>query len=68
MWLPNFISQADTLSKMLESMTFGFKMFLAYILMLIVMTFNFWLMLAAVLGVTTGYFLFGFKPLVFEVM
>ena len=41
-------------------------MMLAYVLMLIVMTFNFWLLLAGVLGLTTGYFVFGFKPLVFE--
>ena len=34
---------------------------LAYILMLIVMTYNTWLCLATVLGSTVGYFLFGWR-------
>jgi len=37
------------------------QMSLAYILMLIVMTFNTWLCLAVVLGSTLGYFLIGWK-------
>ena len=37
------------------------QMSLAYILMLIVMTFNTWLCLAVVLGSTLGYFLVGWK-------
>ena len=37
------------------------QMSLAYLLMLIVMTFNTWLCLAVVLGSTLGYFLVGWK-------
>ena len=36
------------------------SLFLSYMLMLIVMTFNFGLFMAAVLGLTFGYFIFGF--------
>ena len=37
------------------------QMSLAYLLMLVVMTFNTWLCLAVVLGSTLGYFLVGWK-------
>ncbi|TRY74947.1 hypothetical protein TCAL_01265 [Tigriopus californicus] len=37
---------------------------LAYILMLVFMTYNSWLCLAVVLGFTTGYFLFGWRKMV----
>ena len=46
---------------LLGTMLHLLQMSLAYILMLIVMTFNTWLCLAVVLGSTLGYFLVGWK-------
>lgn len=43
------------------------SLFLAYILMLILMTFNFWLFLSICFGYMTGYAIFGFRPVEFSV-
>ena len=44
------------------------KIALAYLLMLIVMTFNIWLIMSVVLGSALGYFVIGWKkPLTFDV-
>lgn len=43
------------------------SLFLAYILMLILMTFNFWLFLSICFGYMTGYAIFGFQPVEFSV-
>ncbi len=42
------------------------KLFLSYMVMLILMTFNAGLFLAVVTGYTFGYFLTGFSPVTFE--
>ena len=41
-----------------------FQVCLSYGLMLVVMTYNSWLCLATVLGITAGYFLFGWRKTV----
>jgi|LakMenE01Jun11ns_1017448.scaffolds.fasta_scaffold9612372_1 hypothetical protein len=43
------------------------KLVASYMLMLTVMTFNVGLLIAAVLGLSTGYFIFGFAPAKFIV-
>ena len=42
------------------AVVYFFSLFLSYMLMLIVMTFNFGLFLAAVIGLSFGYYIFGF--------
>lgn len=46
--------------RFLIALTYLVCIFFSYILMLIVMTFNGGLFIATVLGLTTGYFIFGF--------
>ena len=45
-------------AKLTESLLYGVQVAISFTLMLIVMTFNVWLMLAAVVGMTLGYALF----------
>ena len=44
------------------------RLFFAYMIMLAVMTFNACILLAIVLGFTTGYFLFGFSEISFDLV
>ena len=46
--------------RFLISITYLFSIFFSYMLMLIVMTYNAGLFIVTVLGLTTGYFIFGF--------
>lgn len=50
--------------RLIQAALFGVQMLLAYVLMLIVMTFNGNLILSVVLGETTGYLLFTGTPFV----
>lgn len=50
--------------KYLDCLVYFFKLLMAYTLMLIVMTFNAGLLIAAVFGLTLGYFTFGFRPII----
>ena len=45
------------------SFLYGFTMFLSYMVMLVAMTFNMWLILSIIIGFTVGFFLFR-KPVV----
>jgi len=51
-------------SKKVDCLAYFFKLLMAYALMLIVMTFNALLLVAALLGLTFGYFTFGFRPII----
>ena len=42
------------------SLIYLLSVFLSYMLMLIVMTYNGWVFIVTILGLTTGYFIFGF--------
>lgn len=52
----------------LATVVYFFKLLASYTLMLIVMTFNLGLLIAAILGLSIGYFLFGFQPAIFRVL
>lgn len=46
-------------SHILQTILYIIQIILSYLLMLIVMTFNYWLFVAVILGSGIGYFLFG---------
>ena len=46
---------------LLQTVVHGIKVFLGYFMMLAVMTFNGYIVLAVLLGATLGYFIFGFR-------
>ena len=54
---------SELVRRTLLAVTYMFQMALAYIAMLIAMTFNFLLFLAVVVGLVVGYAIFGFLPL-----
>uniref|UniRef100_A0A0N5AYL7 Copper transport protein n=1 Tax=Syphacia muris TaxID=451379 RepID=A0A0N5AYL7_9BILA len=49
--------------RLMQALLYALQASLAYFLMLIVMTFNIWLLIAVVLGEAFGYFLFTGEPL-----
>ncbi|CAJ0955679.1 unnamed protein product, partial [Mesorhabditis belari] len=55
-----------TAYRVVQALLYGVQAILAYVLMLIVMTFNVWLILAVVIGEAVGYFLFTGTPLIDE--
>ncbi|KAF7281709.1 hypothetical protein GWI33_004426 [Rhynchophorus ferrugineus] len=46
-------------SHLIQALFQGVQVFLSYILMLVFMTYNAWLCIAAIWGLVTGYFVFG---------
>ena len=62
-----FLSTVGVKNDVVRACLHGLRLFLSYMLMLIVMTFNGGLLVAAVAGLTTGYLLFGFKPVVLNI-
>lgn len=50
--------------RLVQALLYAVQVALGYVLMLIVMTFNIWLLIAVVLGEAIGYFLFTGEPLV----
>lgn len=52
------LSSSNILNSLISAMLFGFRIFLHYVAMLIVMTMNVWLIIAVVVGHVLGWFLF----------
>ncbi|VDD85662.1 unnamed protein product [Enterobius vermicularis] len=50
--------------RILQAFLYAVQVTLAYVLMLVVMTFNLWLLIAVVVGEAIGYFLFTGEPIV----
>ena len=57
---PDDVYKVSCTNRFLIALVHFISLFLSYLLMLVVMTFNFGLFLATVLGLTVGYFIFGF--------
>ena len=63
-FLIEWLSTRKIKSNGADALAYGIRLLLAYTLMLIAMTFNSGLLIAAVAGLTLGYFTFGFSPIV----
>ena len=61
-----FLASRSIKNDYLHSLIYAVRLFLSYMVMLILMTFNAGLFLAVVTGYTFGYFLTGFSPVTFE--
>ena len=57
---PDEVYKVSCTNRFLIALIHFVSLFLSYLLMLVVMTFNFGLFVATILGLTAGYFIFGF--------
>jgi copper transporter 1 len=64
--LLEFLNTRKLDSKPLFALVTSVKLWLSYLLMLVLMTFNAGLFIVVMLGYTLGYFLFGFAPMTFH--
>lgn len=63
-WTVEFLSTLKLKNDLVMALLHGVRLFLSYMLMLVAMTFNGGLVLAIIFALTSGYLLFGFKPIV----
>lgn len=61
-----FLKSRQFKSLAFEASVYGVNLFLAYMLMLVMMTFNGGLFISVILGYVIGYTLFGFAPVEFK--
>ena len=64
--LIEFLASRRIKNSYLHSLVYATRLFLSYMVMLVLMTFNAGLFVAVVTGYTFGYFLTGFSPVTFE--
>ena len=61
-----FLASRKIRNDFLNMLVYATRLFLSYMVMLILMTFNAGLFFAVITGYTLGYFLTGFSPVTFE--
>lgn len=59
-------AQVLTMYRVTQALLYAVQATLAYLLMLVVMTFNIWLLFAVIIGEAVGYFLFAGEPMLIE--
>ncbi|KHN87546.1 High affinity copper uptake protein 1 [Toxocara canis] len=62
--LPHKIYRSSLISELhaLQTLLFAVQLILSYVLMLVFMTFSVWLAIAVTLGISFGYYIFGYRP------
>ena len=61
-----FLSTRQIKNDFVNAAVYATNLFLSYMIMLVLMTFNFYLFITIMLGFSTGYIIFGFAPIEFK--